>query len=73
MRSWVIEYRSKCGCTALKEPVDCGQGFRVYSFHKTLTPEQESLISEIAEFREYGGLKKHHLGAPELTEGIDRE
>lgn len=31
MRSWLVEYRPKCGCTALKEPVDCGQGFRVYA------------------------------------------
>lgn len=31
MRSWIVEYRPKCGCTALKEPVDCGQGFRVYA------------------------------------------
>ena len=28
-REWVVEYRSKCGCTALREPVDCGQGFKV--------------------------------------------
>lgn len=31
MRSWIVEYRPKCGCTALKEPVDCGQGFKVYA------------------------------------------
>ena len=31
LRSWIVEYRPKCGCTALKEPVDCGQGFKVYA------------------------------------------